>query len=260
MRGGSPPIGECTAWAGSYADCVDYAAGLLDETRALGDLVAGTDPQVPVPTCPGWTITQLFRHVGRGNRWSAQIVADRMDGPLDPREVRGGKPPDDPDGALRWLNDGAQLLLDAVAATGADTSVWTFIGPQPAGWWIRRRFYEVLVHRADAAIAAGTDFETAPGVAADALSEWLGLATQLAPGIDDAVHLHATDDGLGDEGEWMIRGKSWSHEHGKGAVALRGPVVDLLLITTHRRPVAEAGVEVFGDESLLPTWLAGTKL
>ena len=64
--------------------------------------------QTPVSTCPGWTLKQLFRHVGRGNRWAAQIIAERRTEALDPRDVRDGKPPDDPDAAIDWLNDGAQ--------------------------------------------------------------------------------------------------------------------------------------------------------
>ena len=93
---------------------MDLRAALIEETAALGELIRGADPATPVPTCPDWTLRQLFRHVGRGNRWAAQIVADRRDTPLDPRDVREGRPPDDPDAAVDWLNAGAQLILDSV--------------------------------------------------------------------------------------------------------------------------------------------------
>jgi len=82
---------------------------------------------------------QLFKHVGRGNRWSAQIVAERLQEELDPRLVTDGKPPDDPDAAIEWLDGGVQLLLSAVDQVGAEARVWTFLGSRPAGWWIRRR-------------------------------------------------------------------------------------------------------------------------
>ncbi|OBF19439.1 maleylpyruvate isomerase family mycothiol-dependent enzyme [Mycobacterium sp. ACS4331] len=240
---------------------MDYAQEFLDEVSRFGDIVFAADPEAAVPSCPGWTMTQLFRHVGRGNRWSAQIIADRRDTALDPREVRDGRPPADDKDARQWLVDGGRALLDAVGSTGADTPVWTFTGPQRADWWVRRRLHEVLVHRADAALAAGVDFEADPVVAADAISEWLGLAAMLSPGIgESSVHLHATDEGLGSEGEWLITGKAFSHEHGKADAAVRGPVTDLLLITTNRRPVADTDVEVFGDEQVLQSWLAGSKL
>ena len=58
-------------------------------------------------------------------------------------------------------------------AVGADTAVWTFIGPRPAHWWIRRRVHEATVHRADAAIALGADYQLTPELAADGIDEWL---------------------------------------------------------------------------------------
>ena len=134
---------------------MDVRAALVEETAAFGELIRTADPTTPVPTCPDWTLRQLFRHVGRGNRWAAKIVADRRDEALDPREVPDGKPPDDADAATDWLNAGVQLLLDSVDAAGAHTAVWTFIGPRPAPWWVRRRLHEATVHRADAAIAVG---------------------------------------------------------------------------------------------------------
>lgn len=72
---------------------MDYASSYLEETRALGELIRAADQSTPVPTCPGWTLEQLFRHVGRGDRWAAQIVRDRMDSFLDFRSVEEGKPP-----------------------------------------------------------------------------------------------------------------------------------------------------------------------
>jgi hypothetical protein len=46
-----------------------------------------------VPTCPDWTLKQLFRHVGRGNR------RRRRSSP-----TRDGKPPEDPDAAIDCRN------------------------------------------------------------------------------------------------------------------------------------------------------------
>jgi uncharacterized protein (TIGR03083 family) len=249
---------------------VDYRAALLEENHALGEVFRDADRSATVPTCPGWTLIQLLRHIGRGDRWAAQIVSDRLDEYLDPRSVEGGKPPADADGEIDWLNSGAQQLIDAVEQIGPDASVWTFRGPRPAKWWIRRRLHEVTVHRADAAIAAGTDYDIAPDLAADAISEWLDIMvpwdrTEAGPTPVEAgnsLHLHATDDGLDELGEWMIVGAadgiSWSHDHGKGGVALRGPAKDLLLAITRRRPAADTGVEIHGDPAIWQTWLDRT--
>ena len=247
---------------------MDFRAALLDQTRDFGELIGSADPSTPVPTCPDWTLRQLFRHVGRGNRWAAQIIADRRTQPLDPRDVREGKPPDDADAAIDWLNVGAQRIIDAVDRVGPETRVWTFLGARPCGWWIRRRLHEVTVHRADAALALGLDYDLSPELAADGISEWIELMTVQAKPQTAALsrgrtlHLHATDDGLGPSGEWTIvndeEGVGWSHEHGKGDVALRGPANDLLLAIVRRRTAAEAGVEIFGDTAVWDGWLEHT--
>jgi hypothetical protein len=53
---------------------------------------------------------------------------------------------------------------------------------------------------------------------------------------------------------------AWSHEHGNGSVALRGGAVDLLLAILRRKPVADAGVTSFGDETVWQNWLDRTPL
>ncbi|MHA3024053.1 maleylpyruvate isomerase family mycothiol-dependent enzyme [Mycobacterium sp. BMJ-28] len=239
---------------------MDFRAALLEQTQLFGEVIRQADPSTPVPTCPDWTLTQLFRHVGRGNRWSAQIITDRLTEPLDPRDVRDGKPPEDPDAAIDWLHGGVQLILDAVDQVGPQ-KVWTFLGPRPAGWWIRRRLHEMTVHRADADLTVGLDYGLPAELAADGVSEWIELATArglgLAPG--QRLHLHATDQGLGPTGEWLVvnddEGLGWSHAHAKGDAAVRGSALDLLLAVTRRRT---DGVEVLGDSAVWDGWLSST--
>jgi len=152
---------------------MDYAAALTGQNQELSELLRDGDWSVPVPTCPGWTLLQLLRHVGRGDRWAAQIITDRADTSLDPRLVREGKPPADAPGAVRWLSQGPLILLAAVEDTGPSTEVSTFTGPKPAAWWTRRRLHEATVHRADAAIALGVPYKLSAELAADGISEWL---------------------------------------------------------------------------------------
>lgn len=246
---------------------MDFRAALLEETRAFGDLIRSADPATSVPTCGEWTLQQLFRHVGRGNLWAAQIVSDHRTQPLNPRDVRGGRPPEDADAAIGWLNEGAQAVIDAVDRVGSEARVWTFLGARPAGWWIRRRLHEATVHRADAALALGADFDLSPELAADALSEWIDrtcVDTRHPAALDrgQSIHLHATDDRLGPTGEWSIvhdeEGVWWSHSHNKGSVSLRGPVKELLLATVRRTTAADAGLELFGDIAVWDAWLDRT--
>ena len=252
---------------------MDYATELIVQNAAFGELLRHADLSTPVPTCPGWTLEQLMRHVGRGDRWCAQIVAEQSMDAIDARTVAGGKPPADRDDQIAWLHQGPQQLLEAVASTGADTPVWTFLGPRPASWWIRRRLHEVVVHRADAALALGADFDIEPAVAADAITEYLERvvvrADEEGPAGGDrpvgdglSLHLHATDPGLGEAGEWTILGRldgiALDHEHAKSTAALRGPARSLLLAAVRRRTAAQEGLEIFGDPDVWDTWLART--
>jgi len=248
---------------------VDFSVALIAENDAFAELLRDADLSTPVPTCPDWTLGQLMRHIGRGDRWCAQIVAETSMEAVDPRSVPGGTPPEDRDGATAWLHDGARALIDAVDATGAQTPVWTFLGPRPAEWWIRRRLHETAVHRADAALALGVDFVIEPAAAADAITEYLErVVIRAAEAIDsgsepplgegESLHLHATDT----DGEWTVRGRADGIDvergHGKATVALRGSARDLLLALVRRGAAEELGLEVFGERGVWDTWLDRT--
>jgi uncharacterized protein (TIGR03083 family) len=248
---------------------MDVARELVEQNRRLGEVLRHADPAAPVPTCPGWSLRQLLTHVGRGDRWAAMIVRERADARVDLRSVPDGKPPAEIDAAVSWLTDSAALLLEAVATTGPDVPVWTFTGPQPAAWWVRRRLHESVVHRADAAVALGAPYDVDAALAADGLSEWLDLLAARGepddgPALPDGVtlHLHATDDGLGTAGEWLVRGEAgrvvWEHGHGKGSAAVRGSAAALLQAVLRRIPADDARLEVLGDQGAWRTWLERT--
>ena len=123
------------------------------------------------------------------------------------------------------------------------------------------------MHRADAELALGGEFDAPAEMAADGVSEWIDLAVQarhaeppLARGLK--LHLHATDDGLGPTGEWTLvndeDGLDWSHNHAKGDAAVRGSATGLLLAITRRTSSADAGLEVFGDAAVWDGWLSHT--
>jgi hypothetical protein len=70
-------------WLGSDRYFEEFEA----ETARLAGLVHDTDVQQPVPTCPDWTLEQLIGHVGRGHRWSADIVRRRLLEPIPLQKV-----------------------------------------------------------------------------------------------------------------------------------------------------------------------------
>jgi uncharacterized protein (TIGR03083 family) len=126
--------------------------------------------------------------------------------------------------------------------------------------------HETTVHRADAELSVGIAPEIDPVVAADGISEFLQVVrmgsrpskrlAELPSG--HAIHLHATDDGLGESGEWLISladgDFTWSHGHAKGTVAVRGPAALLLLLAYGRVRPDDERLTVFGDEAVLASW------
>ena len=250
-----------------------YFAEIEASTAGMAEIVAEHEQGLPIPTCPEWTLRQLATHVGRAHRWAAEITRTRSDAPIPFRAVPDGRLPDDRAAQTAWLLAGAALIADAVREAGSDL-VWWFTGRGARGFWIRRMAHETLVHRADAQLAAGADPEPVieAEVAADAIDEWLTL---LAAGIlgsagesagalpaGAGLHVHATDDGLGGRGEWMIRsdagGLAVEPGHGKGDAALAGPAASLLLVLMRRQQAFHPAVTVHGDSAVVSGWLAST--
>lgn len=249
-----------------------YVAEIESSTTGLAALVTEHDQNLPIPTCPEWTLRQLVTHVGRAHRWAAEISRTRSGTFIPFREVPDGKLPSDPAEQQAWLRAGAARIVDATGEADGDV-VWSFLGPVEAGFWLRRMAHETLVHRADGQLAAGQQPEAMidGDVAADAIDEWLALLVGgiLGASGDQAplpagqvLHVHASDDGLDERGEWIIRSGSGGlmveRGHAKGDVALTGPAASLLLVLMRRRPAADPPVTVYGDSGVLSGWLAST--
>lgn len=223
--------------------------------------VTGADPNTQVPTCPEWPLRVLAGHIGQAHRWAADIVRSGPSPVPDPLDADPGSPTE----WSNWLHEGAADLTDAVLSAGAP-SVWTFFGPGPATFWLRRMLHDTIVHHADAALATSTAFQVAPDLAAEAISEWLEvLSDPVTPTMKPAfAALRGTgqtlrlrpDTGLG----WLITrtpdGVRWTQGMDTADATLAGPVADLLLVLTRRLPASQ--VTITGDSDLADHWLAHT--
>lgn len=255
-----------------------YLDALIAQSALFAEALIGAELQQRVPTCPEWTLQQLIEHVGRAHRRATVLVARRTTAPPDPGELDVPAAPEDPGELGTWLCDGAGELVDAMRVAGPETLVWTWgwsWGDQHSVAFLARRIaHEIAVHRADVELALGREFVLEADLAADAISEWLGLlsstkAVEVRPefaalrGEGQILHLHSTDPGLGEAGEWIVRrtpsGPVWEHGHAKGDVAVRGAVVDLLLVLMRRVPPAQAPISVLGNASVLDHWLEHTR-
>jgi uncharacterized protein (TIGR03083 family) len=249
------------------AAAVNFPSALVDQNSLLAEIVISAAPETPIPTCPGWTMRQLMRHVGRAHRWAAEIIRTKADVSLDPRSVPDGRPPDDTEGARAWLLSGPEVLLDAVTHIGgSDVTVATFDGPRPARWWVRRLLHESTVHRADAVIAAAQRYELTAELAADGIDEWLGRLAErprrrdhpMEPG--EAVTIIPNDvDAL-----WTMMRRGDTLELTRNsrdslvAVRIDGSATDLFLALMRRRTTEEAGCRVAGDPAVWRTFLERT--
>jgi uncharacterized protein (TIGR03083 family) len=243
-----------------------YCAEIVTQTSLLAGHLSGADATAPVPTCPGWNVSQLARHVDGGQRWARDIVATRASEPPSDVALRdlSGATDDDPDNLAASLIEAAAALVATLTEAGPDAQMWCPIDGGGSAFYARRFAYETAMHRADAALALGVTFVLDPEVAADAVDEWMELGCLpfhfdvhpwmrdlLAPGR--TIGLHATDT----DAHWLLdlTGDviAWRRADEPAAAEVRAPVTELLLTIYRRRPVT--GLHMTGDSALVDFWL-----
>lgn len=144
---------------------------VFDEQSALLRAAIGAaDPGADVPSCPGWTFTELTVHVGR---FLEQVTRYLTSGsPVLLRPARR-EPVVDP---LGYLDAELGKAADALHGTPGNRPVWTFSpsAPDLAWVWHRRAAHELNLRRWDAQATLRTLDPTDGDQAADALDELLG--------------------------------------------------------------------------------------
>ena len=221
------------------------------EGEALAAAASSGPLSLPVPSCPGWDVEALLRHIGDVHRWAATVVRDRLPERLH-RDFDG---PGDPDALLAWYREGLAELIAVLTRTPTGDTFWAWgPAPSPVEFWCRRQAHETAIHRWDAQAAHGEPDGFPGDVAIDGIDEWLYLAARRAhvpAGHGRTLHVHATDG----EGEWLVvldERLTVRRGHEKGDCALRGPASDLWLWAMNRRRSPD--LEVHGDASLLDLW------
>ena len=160
------------------------------------------DLDVQVPTCPEWTLLDLARHLGGGQRRWAAIVTAGPDGgaPAKSSSQIGEAAPRERDALLAWLSESTQQLVDALHEVGPDRGCWTWWGdtesPETSGAVARHQVQEATVHTYDAQLAAGSAQPLPDEVAVDGVEEFnTTCGTTTVPWPHDAaiVDVHATE-------------------------------------------------------------------
>ena len=129
-------------------------------------LAGGPDLDRLVPTCPGWTVTDLLGHLWVIQTWVQSILRAR-----EPQPTMEACP-----SPVADFIDGIPDFLTAMRAITADEPCRNF-GPEPrrAGWWIRRQAHEHAIHRVDLEAALGTTPTFDAAFAADGVDEVLSM-------------------------------------------------------------------------------------
>jgi uncharacterized protein (TIGR03083 family) len=216
-----------------YLECLtaDYAR--------LRD-VAAKDLDAPVPTCPGWSVRDLVRHV-------AQVYLHKAES-IRRRELPQPWPPAlDREEPLALLDRAWSDLRGEFARHSPDAPAYTWHEPdQTVGFWIRRMAQETVVHRLDAELALGVEIAPIPeDLALDGVDEVLqlfldygskrwpdGFVGVLPPAAAPPVHV-------------VSGAQTWIVTVGRGRVDVTGP-------STAAEP---AIAEVSGDPAEVLRWL-----
>lgn len=175
---------------------------LIDERSAAFRAAVAAAPtlDVPVPSCPGWTLFDLVRHLGEGRRkWAAVVAAGPAPAP-PPRPMWESAVPRELEALLAWSAESTRQMVEALREAGPDRGCWTWWegseSPPTCGAAARHQVQEVAVHTWDAQLALGSPRPLPDEVALDGVDEF--LSTSCAgpyrwPHEPAAVDYHATE-------------------------------------------------------------------
>ncbi|MFD8413069.1 maleylpyruvate isomerase family mycothiol-dependent enzyme [Streptomyces sp. HUAS TT3] len=243
---------------------------------------AGEGPLPLVPSCPGWSASDLLVHLGGVHRFVGRILRDRLTAPPDPTDLSLFELPEDPAtrgawplperapnrGPLTrpvtdWFAQGARQLADLFRELGPEEPVWTWSadpGRHTSGFWLRMQAIELAIHRWDAEGATGTPGPVDAALAADAVPQSLEVMAPFRravaaapPGAGERYRFRRTDG----PGSWTVT-LSGDLVHvepdaaGPAHVEAAGTASDLMLFLWRRIPADD--LETTGDKELLAHW------
>jgi uncharacterized protein (TIGR03083 family) len=178
-----------------------YVRELATESDRFLEVLRRAGPAAPVPTCPGWDVSDLLHHLTEVQDFWSLIASGRAD---DPEAAQAAKMPRADDHATQASRcESASAALRIAVGRAPATACWTWDDEdRTVGWVARRQAHEALIHRVDAEVAAGAEVRDAPpDLAADGIDELLRVFVGGAPDWGEflpdggVVLLEATDTG-----------------------------------------------------------------
>jgi uncharacterized protein (TIGR03083 family) len=146
-----------------YLDCLSADHGDLRDAAATVELTA------PVPSCPGWTMSDLIFHVAEVYLHKVTLMRTGEVPPQwPPPGLAAGAPL-----ALLGRTYGELRAEFSAREPGSPALTW-YEPDQTVAFWIRRMAQETVVHRIDAELAAGLPVTRVPAdLAVDGVDEVL---------------------------------------------------------------------------------------
>jgi uncharacterized protein (TIGR03083 family) len=126
-------------------------------------------PTRAVPTCPGWTVADLTRHVGEVYLHKTLAMREGAEPePWPPAELAEEEP-------LALLDRGYAGLREEFATRRPEDPAGSWYAPdQTVGFWARRMAQETVIHRIDAELGTGQPVAPVPAdLAVDGIDELL---------------------------------------------------------------------------------------
>lgn len=161
----SHPVPDRTGWL----DWPDYLDAIAADGRRLADAV-GAAPTADVPSCPGWTATDLLDHLTYV--YLHKIACMREGVAPNPWPPTGHAIEDQP----RDFHAAHTELLTELAHHDPDEAGFTWWpADQTHGFWYRRMALETVIHRVDAELAGAEVTTIADPLALDGIDEILSI-------------------------------------------------------------------------------------
>ncbi|MFD9225033.1 maleylpyruvate isomerase family mycothiol-dependent enzyme [Streptomyces sp. NPDC060064] len=237
-------------------ETAELIKSLVREGQLLAAAAAEAGPEASVPTCPGWQVRDLLRHISMVHRWATAFITEGYTS-FQPAD---DQPELDGDELLEWFREGHGLLVAALSEAPADVECWSFLpAPSPLAFWARRQAHETAVHRTDAESAlGGKPGPVAADLALDGIDELLGAfharsRSRVRTEEPRVLRVHAGDT----DDVWTVRLSAEAPrmertEKGPADCELRGTAEQLYLTLWNRLPLTT--VSVTGDAELARLW------
>lgn len=161
---------------------MNFDAVLAEQSQSFLRTVSGLAPDVPVPTCPGWSVSDLVWHLAEVQMFWGSIVEHELMDPKRSEQMKSDRPGSYNDLLALFEQQSARLGV-VLADRADDVAAWSWSDDHTVGFTRRRQAHEALIHRVDAEAAAGN--ATSPidsELASDGVDEVLRI---FAGGIPD---------------------------------------------------------------------------